>query len=73
MNHADVSTLDQVIPRLKELDDPRARRGRRYEWWVLLSTLVAAILVPRSAQSGIRMERPGKGLGTSVPALEPTA
>ena len=44
MNHADVSTLDQVIPRLKELDDPRARRGRRYEWWVLLSTLVAAIL-----------------------------
>lgn len=44
MNLPHSSTLDQVIPLLKELADPRARRGRRYEWWVLLSTLVAAIL-----------------------------
>lgn len=44
MNRDHVTTLPQLIPLLQELDDPRCRRGRRYEWWVLLGTVVAAML-----------------------------
>jgi predicted transposase YbfD/YdcC len=44
VNHDHVTTLTQAIPLLKEFADPRCRRGRRYEWWVLLSTVLAALL-----------------------------
>lgn len=44
MDCAHSTTLPTLIDLLKDQPDPRCRRGRRYEWWQLLTIIAAAML-----------------------------
>lgn len=44
MDQSQCTALVEVIEHVKELSDPRCRRGVRYPWWVLVTIVVAALL-----------------------------
>lgn len=44
MNLEQCTTIREVIAVLKEMPDPRARRGVRHPWWVILTTIIGALL-----------------------------